>query len=540
MASLSVRSGAEGGDREAVPAEDAPARRPGAGVGWLTALFAAEVLALSAFDLPGALRFEYVAFEDLGGTLVVQQLLDEGLRPAVDFYYPYGLLPLLVGRAWFGLVGRAPTASYAAIVGCNLLVAWALARFAAAVRVAPIGIAVLVAAMPQAFRISHLNLTHGMEAALLCHALAEHARGRRGAALALLTACAFVKPTMAYVYGFLLAAFLARDLWRRRPARPADWVRGFAPAAIVGVALGGLLVAVFGIGPVREIQVPARGGLSYKIMQYGFFHGRGGDFLRVPNVRLGYYLGTFAGFWVAVTLAVIAGGLAASWRLATTRAPAPGLPRDGGAGPGGPRDEVIACCALLHVAFVCLFFGLSWDWVSYFIIPLLGLAAMVGRGRAWTIAGALLVLMAAIGHRSWAGEHLRSWRALAPSAATAGLWAEPEVRDEWARVVERTRGRGPLLVKLSGCGEMLFDGFSGTGSWYLHPWLVEALAPPAEIDRVAARIEAAASVVVVRREGEEITEVPRFRNALGGCRRVLQARHFDVYFREEPPPRALP
>ena len=527
MASMTLRPRAEGGSEpEGGPGllatESTPGPRPGLGVGWLSALFAAEVLALSAFDLPKALNFHFVAFEDLGGTLVVQRLLDEGFRPAVDFYYPYGLLPLLAGRAWFALLGRTPGASYAAAVACNLLVAWALARFAKAARVAPLGIALLVAALPQAFRFAHLNLTHAMEAALLCHALAEHARGRRGAALALVTACVFVKPTMAYVYGLLLVALILLDLWRRRPAPWADWLVAFAPAAVVGVALGALVVGAYGVEAARLIQVPTKGGLSYKLMGYGFFHGKGAAFLRMPGATFGYYAGTYAGTWIVVTVALIIGGLAASWRLAMRR--------------GGPRDEVIACCALLHAAFVCLFYGVAWDWVSYFVIPLLGVAAMVGRGRAWSVAGALLVALALVGHRGWLADHLNWWRTLAPSTATAGLWEGADERREWGHVVELTRGKGPLLVKLSGCGEMLLDGFHGTGSWYLHPKMVEALSPPAEVDRIAGRIAAAPSVVVVRAKDADIWDVPRFRNALDGCHRAWRGDYFDVYLRDGPPP----
>ena len=75
------------------------------------------------------------------------------------------------------------------------------------------GIALVVVAMPWAALASYINLTHAIEATLICHALAEHALGRRSRALALLTACLFVKPAMAYIYGLLLVLLIIRDAW---------------------------------------------------------------------------------------------------------------------------------------------------------------------------------------------------------------------------------------------------------------------------------------------------------------------------------------
>jgi hypothetical protein len=76
----------------------------------LTLLFMAESLALALLQLPQNLSFDGFAILDQGANLKAQQLLDQGLVPTVDFGYVYGLLPLLIGRAWFALLGRiAPT-----------------------------------------------------------------------------------------------------------------------------------------------------------------------------------------------------------------------------------------------------------------------------------------------------------------------------------------------------------------------------------------------------------------------------------------------
>ena len=506
--------------------DDAPTPRRLAGVSALTALFAAEILAISALKLPQGLRFKYVAFEDLGGNLIVWRALGEGLRPAVDFYYPYGLLPLLVCRAWFDVFGGTPGASFAMGVACNLLIAWALARLVVALRVPATGVALLVACLPQCIRYSYLNLTHGLEAVLLCHALASHAAGKRGAALALVTACAFVKPTMAYVYGFLLLVLILRDLIRRRALSRPELFAALGPACLVGVALAALVVAGFGVRPALAAQFPVRGGLHYKLLNYGFFRGTGRAFLRPSGAGPGYYAGTIAGFWAVATLTLLAGGIASAWRLAR--------------GGGGVRDEVVATCAALHAAFVCLFYGHSWDWINYVSILLIGLLAMIGRGRVWTIAAAFLTLVALVGLRSSARDTASSWTMTARSPTTAGLWAEADEREEWGRVLALTEGREPLLLKLSGCGEMLFPGFRGTSTWYLEPRLIGPLAPAAEIDRVVSRIEAARAVVVAHDGTPDLAEYPRFHAALAGSRRVMRGRFFDVYSRGGGDRRDLP
>ena len=51
---------------------------------------------------PTVSTFENFLFADWGANLTAQALIDQGDRPTVEFFYPYGLLPLLFGRFWFG------------------------------------------------------------------------------------------------------------------------------------------------------------------------------------------------------------------------------------------------------------------------------------------------------------------------------------------------------------------------------------------------------------------------------------------------------
>ena len=59
----------------------------------LFAVFASELTILAIVRLPQNLYFGSFAFCDPGSNLTLRFLVAHGYRPAVDFGYPYGLLP---------------------------------------------------------------------------------------------------------------------------------------------------------------------------------------------------------------------------------------------------------------------------------------------------------------------------------------------------------------------------------------------------------------------------------------------------------------
>ncbi|HEY2526200.1 MAG TPA: hypothetical protein VGI29_14150, partial [Candidatus Binataceae bacterium] len=173
------------------------------------------MLAYALFRLPTDLGFDANAFGDRGDFLSIAYLVGHGSRPAIDFGYHWGLLPIMLAQAWFALFGATAQANEAIMVVCALMVAIGMARMAAALRLGAPGIGLLMLAMPFAF--PTFTLTYALEAALLSNALAEQAARRRSSALALATASCFVNPSMAYLYGFVLVLGL---LWESR--RPGD------------------------------------------------------------------------------------------------------------------------------------------------------------------------------------------------------------------------------------------------------------------------------------------------------------------------------
>jgi hypothetical protein len=164
----------------------------------LLVLFSLELLAINLARFPESMRFDRYAFCDHGANLTLQYLIANGLRPSLDFGYHYGLLPALVGRIWFGFFGATPWAYQGAMVVADLLCAWAIAKILSQLKIGAIGLALAFITLGYPFQAIYINFAHAIEAVLLCHALAEQARGSRANALALAAAATFSKPTMGF------------------------------------------------------------------------------------------------------------------------------------------------------------------------------------------------------------------------------------------------------------------------------------------------------------------------------------------------------
>ena len=237
----------------------------------LSAFFAAEVVALTRLQAPNELFFRF-AFGDSGAMLTIHDMVRRGYGPTIDFGYIYGLLPLLINRVWFAAFGATPQACWWATLVGNLVMVWGLARFASAQRVGGAGVALLALAMPDLLRSSYDVLVQVLEPALLVHALAELAMGRRDRALALVSASAFVKPSMSYVFGLSLLIAIALTIDRKDRAA---WRRALVPAIVTGATLAVVLGAVYGVGLLVNTLIPTGGMAVYREGRLGFSTARG-------------------------------------------------------------------------------------------------------------------------------------------------------------------------------------------------------------------------------------------------------------------------
>lgn len=493
----------------ALPTSPASSRRRIACVTLAFAVIYGVVLGLQA---PDRIFIRFAAM-DSGGELAIQSMIRRGYRPGVEFAYPYGLLGLLVGRAWYGLVGPSPGAYHGLVALGMAGSAWGLARLAVAGRVGPAGWALIALAIPDLTLVGSFTSTQVIEQALLIHALAEVASGRRGAALALLAACGFVKPALAFVVGLAVMAAAGVDRTDR-----AAWARTLRPPLIVVLGLGATLAAAFGPVSVLRTLTPTAGAAIYRASGYGFFFGRGREFWILPGAGLRDYFRYEVGFWLLGTALLAWGGVAAAARLA----------RGGGSADDRRDSELVATCAAAHILFVFALFGHRWTWVYSLPMLVAGLAVLAKRGprlrwSAWGLAACLLV-----NDRSKvaAWQQLRATRA--PSAATLGLWATPAGRAEWERALELTRGRRPVLLAMCDGAAALFPGFAPPEVGYLVPGGLL----PAEARRKVEQLRNASAVIAFRLpDADRIASEPEFRAALADAELALDGSDLRVYLR---------
>ncbi len=494
-----------------------PTLHPRWNVTLLTLLFGAEVVPLDILQAPAFMRLVTFACSDSGANLVAPHLLARGLRPAVDFGYIYGLLPLLLGRIWFGLFGTAPIAYQAACTVCGLLIAWALARISVRLRLGWIGIALIVASMPFTVRPMLPNLTHALEAAILANALAEQLASRR-AALALATAACFTKPSMGYIYGLLLLVLIALDLRNRNQLTALSFARMLLPAFVTGVALTIVLVAVYGPMPLVHTLSPAQGVAMYRALNFGFFSGTGHRYLYFPGARPGYYLGDFVALWALAGLWLLGAAIAESTRL-----------RD------NPAAELVITCAIMHVMFVAVFYGHPASWTYYSYLLTIGIVATSVRRSMFTrSAVASLAALAMVSTAVYLRTVYRQYREAASVARIDQLWATRAEVDEWTQVLALAEGHPTVALHYAGATELLSPAFEPPTALFMVP--AEAL--PQELQREADQLESAARIVVcVNSESgrDWYRELPFVGQAMRGTRLEFSGPDFEVFSRARNP-----
>ena len=514
-------AGSSANHRESLfPALARPAAEP-ARVLTLWAVYALEVLIVAALRIPHDLSFFMFAFGDRGSWLVVQYLTAHGYRPTIDFGFPYGLLPIVVGRAWFGMFGLTPAAFKLAMVAGGLAMAFGMARFASAMRLSRIGQALMIVALPMAIQSSLPSLSHLLEAVLLCLALGEHSRGNRGAALALATAACFAKPALGYLYGFLLLALIVAACRRRGEAgdkSKMDWhALGWTlmPAAVTGAILLVVLGSVYGVRPLLASVLPLNGMQIYQTNHFGFFTPWSRTFWDPTDRAIGDYLGTIAPFWMGSTVWLALAALGAGWRLLRT--------------PEGEfrrRDEIIFCCGVLQTLFVLRFFGPPASWTYYPYLLVMGVAATSAVSIVPALVAFALAVVALVPQLAYLGSAAVQWKTSARSPVTAGLWADSSERAEWAIVERLVAGRRAVAVSIAGCAPLLAPNFERPIGAYLAP----AATTPAEVERTIARIKTAEMVVRPASEsiGDPISFWPEMTRALGELEVVWKGRVYQV------------
>jgi hypothetical protein len=477
---------------------------------------------LSIVHVPRIFSFNSWAFSSPGSELTVQYLAREGYRPGVDFVYFYGLLPLLVGRVWFGALGITPVACFGAMFVCGLFMVRALARFAVALRLPPIGIAFLILSLPVAIMPIYPHLAQSMEALLLCNALAEQAAGKHSRALALVTAALFAKPSLSYAYGLLLSLIIVRTCWQNRDSFFKQLFSAMLPAIGTALILAITLATVFGPQSLFRTLIPTQGMLIYRLLDYGPSNVL--VLLHPPGVRIGYYLGTVAGFWTLGSVWLIGCGIVATRRYWNSSI--------------GDREirlasEVILCCAFLHLAFVFAGFANPGSWTYYSYILVMGIAATSLWQRSSRYVVGVLAIVAALGLMRDGVSIFRRRHETAANPVTAGLWARADERFEWQSVVRAIAqhpnpqsgcGNYSAVLSYEGGLELIAPGFGKPETAFFLPGLPNDRGKAAKIEQIAN-----AGVIVAPEDSYHLEETPMGRSLLANSELVFKGKYFTVY-----------
>jgi len=341
-----------------------------------TARFLAIALAVVWFASFAAAvcRREYRSFDgvcnhDLGAVLRVDEVIAQGFRPGIDFFYYYGLLPLAVCHAFFGVVGRSPISLILLMFVLSSLlyvgVAWVMMAFH------PTRLGALLLAIAAGHVTNHLAPTHAMEAAVLVGAIGLRLRGHSLGAIALATIGLFTKMSMATVLLGGFAGLIVLDALRTRRIQPLSALLAFPVVFGVGA---GLSIAWLG-APAFAGGFDARAGAAiYRAWNLGFLReGRG--FWHPAGHNLNWYLGSIAGPWCLGSLVLLFLAIRGVVRLLRAT-----IHREAHNGTL-MSEELYALAGFGNLAFVVGFYGPSLYVLNYAWLLLIGFAPIIGPAR---------------------------------------------------------------------------------------------------------------------------------------------------------------
>jgi hypothetical protein len=391
---------------------------------------------------PSVFNIENFGFLDVGSSLTVDVFLGRHLRPAIDFGYIYGLLPVLVQHVLATLFGRGPWI----IIGLGIAYLFASA-FVWALIWNRLGasIAFLTAVIfLSPYLIMHCPPpAHGFNQLSLMLVLLSLLQGRLVRALVFSVIGWLSMPSLPLVAIVLISFWIAVIWWKQPHRRIRGLMKQFLPATAVYVVLLVVLAAIFGFESVRQTLLPFNGAAHYRANGYGIL-GQGLTYLYPPGVRVTYYLGTEVGWWLLSTVILAA---LAVWSVfvACTKKDL------------SFRVVFIVSCFVLHVAFILLAFGNGFQKLYYYPILIAGVLAGLWeycRLTARTVILVGLVGISLLGQYSSLRFYWKDRHFYERSDNTASFYASPSFASEWQQIVRL--GVNKKLVILSfgnGIGE---------------------------------------------------------------------------------------
>ena len=215
----------------------------------LFAAILASFTILILVSLPEVLSLDLWVFKDRGSLLNVDYLLDEHLRPGVDFYYSYGLLPLLLQRVLFWLFGRGfwPLLGFDGVYIVLTAVGWTLLIQQLEQR--RLALLAVVALSPILLWVNP-NLPYCLVLLSIIFSLVLVSRGRTDWALATAAIGCVSVPSLPLLLVALLLAIIVCQWWIGGERTLIALVRRLLPGALAYLALAVLLAAFW--NPIHD------------------------------------------------------------------------------------------------------------------------------------------------------------------------------------------------------------------------------------------------------------------------------------------------
>ncbi|MGO9449522.1 MAG: hypothetical protein ACLQDV_00535 [Candidatus Binataceae bacterium] len=476
-------------------------------------VFVAEAVLLIFCEWRNSFDFAQYLYQDQGSALAAQYLLGQGLRPEIDFGYNYGLLPLLLGKIPFDLLGCTPQTYAIIVVVAEVVVAVGMARIVSVLQLRWSGLALVVLALPLVI-CRYNSLTYALEAAFLINAFAEQLRERFGNAIALALCAALSKPAMGYVYGAVLLLLLFNTIhWRRR-----DWMdaaRTSRPAMVTALIVLPILARVFGARSLFRTMLPIQGLAFYRATHILGLHWQELTFLRPPGINWHYYVGSYIAFQVIGTLWLLIGGVIASVKLVRGRQTA--------------ERNFVLTASVLMIADLLLF-----SLHCQFIVPIgVIVSSTMVSGEGLQVILCLLAIPAFCYRLE---SDLAFTRARTRSALTGGMWAQSELNSEWERAIAIAARTRTVALGSMGAAGLVVPGIERPVGAYFLPGSVV----PADLTREYRQLAAAQAVILFHhfpeKTGTVLETYPMLEGAVKDADDVYKGDYLEVLVRRSHSP----
>jgi hypothetical protein len=261
----------------------------------------------------------------------------------------------------------------------------------------------------------------------------------------------------------------------------------------------------------------------YRASNFGFIHGPGRYLWNPAGRPLALYFIEIPAFWMASTAFLVTAGFVQAWSYVSEGR----LTRTG---------ELILTCAIVHLAFIFIFFGSASSWIYYSNVLVIGCALATEMGPRWRLIAIPLCVLALLSQLSPAAVVVNAWKTTSPSPATAGLWATPDEVSEWNKVLGLARQEKTVVIEVHGSVELMYPEFGKPVSLFLDT----GLATDADVARKTAQIATASAFVVpqtVRTYGG-LPDAPEITATMRNFDLEWKGSFFEVYRRRGGTPAA--